>query len=132
LYGINPFGLVNQSWRVRGRNPSQVGSGFVGFGSVCGSGSNAKYIPDGIFSQACQSHDDCYDACGASKIMCDLKLLAGVSKSGGNTLPGAAYFWAVTLAADDADADDADDAYDAYDAYEAAQEKACEGDCGTK
>ena len=45
------------------------------FGSVCGSGPSASWIPDGVWRNACQQHDDCYSACGADRLQCDMNLL---------------------------------------------------------
>ena len=41
------------------------------FGPVCGSGGNASWVPDGIFTGACQRHDDCYNCSGTAKKKCD-------------------------------------------------------------
>jgi len=41
------------------------------FGPVCGSKGNSGFIPDGIWKNACQKHDDCYGTCGKSKAQCD-------------------------------------------------------------
>ena len=45
----------------------------LGFGPVCGPADNppvAGRIPDGIFKNACQAHDDCYSS-GGTKGLCD-------------------------------------------------------------
>src|SRR5581483_2465066 len=57
------------------------------FGPVCGSGPGATWIPDGPWTKACELHDKCYETCGVSKLMCDLKFIA----DGGNIV----YFIAV-------------------------------------
>ena len=45
------------------------------FGPVCGSGPTASWIPDGVWRDACQQHDDCYSTCGADRLQCDMDLL---------------------------------------------------------
>lgn len=50
-------------------NPTIIGP----FGSVCGSGPNATWVPD-LFPKSCQQHDDCYATCGKSKLECDNNL----------------------------------------------------------
>ena len=45
------------------------------FGRVCGSESNASWVPDGPWKEACQNHDDCYSICGVSRLVCDIKFL---------------------------------------------------------
>jgi len=45
------------------------------FGPVCGSGSNASWIPDGPWKEACQNHDDCYSTCRVGRLLCDIKFL---------------------------------------------------------
>ena len=45
------------------------------FGPVCGSGPTASWIPDGVWRDACQQHDDCYSTCGADRLQCDMNLL---------------------------------------------------------
>lgn len=49
------------------------------FGLVCGpsqSPPTASWIPNGVWENACQKHDDCYGTCGNSKLQCDLAFLA--------------------------------------------------------
>jgi hypothetical protein len=43
------------------------------FGSICGSGSNAPWVPD-LFPESCKKHDECYETCGKTKLECDLEL----------------------------------------------------------
>ena len=59
------------------------------FGPVCGSGHNASWIPDWIWKNACQNHDDCYGKCESDRLRCDINLL----KDSGNIY----YFIAVRL-----------------------------------
>ncbi len=58
------------------------------FGAACGSGPTASWIPDGVWKDACNRHDDCYSRCGSDRLQCDLDLLID---SWGNF----AYFFAV-------------------------------------
>ncbi len=48
----------------------------------CGSGKSAEWVPDRIgganFRPSCDNHDDCYSACGAPKLDCDMALSRGV------------------------------------------------------
>ena len=110
LFGIDPFGLVNQSWKKRGRNPANAGKGTI-FGPVCGSGSSARYIPDGFAKKACEAHDKCYGTCGKSKEFCDMMFLIDSNNPW--------YYEMVDLFGDAA--------------YEDAQKEACnEKGCGNK
>jgi hypothetical protein len=81
------------------------------FGPVCGPSSNpfaASFIPDGIWKDACQKHDDCYGTCGKTKQQCDQEFLLDSRNS--------AYFYAVWIGADAA--------------YEEAQEASgCNNEC---
>ena len=51
----------------------------LGLGANCGSGLTSGLVPDKPagydFSTACQTHDKCYDTCGASQNDCDEKFL---------------------------------------------------------
>lgn len=46
-----------------------------GGGPICGTGNNAKYIPDGIYKKACENHDRCYSTCGKTKLDCDEQMV---------------------------------------------------------
>ncbi|VAW74333.1 hypothetical protein MNBD_GAMMA15-1337, partial [hydrothermal vent metagenome] len=59
------------------------------FGSVCGSGSGATFIPDGRFKDACRKHDECYGTCGKTKEQCDLELCTNGACLYGFLLDGA-------------------------------------------
>ena len=51
----------------------------LGLGANCGSGLTSGLVPDKPsgydFSTACQTHDKCYDTCGATQNGCDEKFL---------------------------------------------------------
>ena len=68
-------------------------SGSLGpSGLVCGPSQNpavASWIPDGLMTNACATHDTCYATCGKTQSQCDLELLM----STGNFV----YYGAVSL-----------------------------------
>jgi RHS repeat-associated protein len=95
---VDPLGLL---WGPGGG--PKVGP----FGSVCGSGYSATYIPD-LMKQACENHDKCYGKCANGdanhKMKCDLQFY----KDGGGI-----YFLAVHRSPE------------SQKAYDRAQKEAC-------
>ena len=72
-------------------------------GLACGTGWIEPYVPDNYglwsFTGPCQNHDDCYDSCGSSKMMCDLKFFRDMINvcSAVSVISGA--YWACNSAA---------------------------------
>jgi RHS repeat-associated protein len=94
------------------------GFGSGPFGPSCGSGAAAFFIPDGLFKDACENHDACYDTCGAGKEACDLNFLSDmVSSCAGlvncSIFGAGTYYLAVT--------------FRGRDLYDRAQEESCPG-----
>jgi RHS repeat-associated protein len=55
-------------------------------GLACGSGWTDSVVPDNFgsafdFTEACNKHDNCYDACGKSKGLCDYEFFFNMAKS---------------------------------------------------
>jgi RHS repeat-associated protein len=81
--GDNPIKLIDEDGLMGhgpGRPPYSPGQGpgtMQGpFGTACGVGPSAHWIPDGPWKTACENHDKCYSRCGASRLQCDLNFLA--------------------------------------------------------
>lgn len=80
--GRRPTGAGGASNSGEGGGEGQSSNGETGgYGYTpgwCGSGWNEPLVPEGMFgtdwSGACESHDNCYDSCGADKNMCDATL----------------------------------------------------------
>ncbi len=103
----DPTGLVLETWEPGGLyGPNQ---------SVCGSGIK---FPELWFREACETHDRCYDTCGANKTWCDFQFQWNAQQSCAPgdwrcSLLAQAYFEGVL--------------HGGYSAYRDAQQKACQG-----
>ncbi|MFN9435753.1 MAG: RHS repeat domain-containing protein [Planctomycetota bacterium] len=81
----DPFG--KQAWTCRGYRVREengkfqcrqgTSNGQLPIGSGCGgAGAIVDPVPDGIFVNACFTHDECYGTCGSSKAACDRAFLS--------------------------------------------------------
>ena len=110
-FGGATTGIAQDSYKQSSLINEAVPTSLNGpFGPVCGAeGSvSASWIPDGIWKDACQLHDRCYETCSRTRFECDAEFLFYSGNTG--------YVIFVRILAGSA--------------YEAAQaERGCNGEC---